>query len=134
MLVDADGDARLDVALLTGSPGGAARKLLVLWNEGEGRFSSSRMALLNPSTDSPQAFTFVPPIPGRGASFAYVTDGSIVLVEGMVRRQFGAPRVVASVAHGSGITFADVNGDGAGDLVVAASGNLLVMKAGLHKP
>ena len=134
LLADADGDARLDVALLMGSGGGPARKVIVLWNEGEGRFSSSRMAVLNPSTDSPQAFTFLPPIPGRPASFAYVTDDSIVLVEGRVGRQFAAPRVLASIAHGSGITFADVNGDGAGDLVVAASSNLLLMKAGLRKP
>jgi hypothetical protein len=134
MLADADGDSRLDVALLTGSPGGPARKLLVLWNEGEGRFSTSRMTLLNPSTDSPQGFTFLAPIPRRAASFAYVTDDAIVLVEGAARRQFAPPRVLASIAHGSGIAFADVNGDGAGDLVAAASGNLLLMKAGLRKP
>jgi hypothetical protein len=134
MLADADGDGRLDAALLTGSPGGAARKLLVLWNEGEGILSSSRVTQVSPSTDSPQAFAFVPAIAGRAATFAYVTDGAVALVDGSARREFAAPRVLGSIEHGTGITFADVNGDGARDLVLAASGNLLLMKAGLRKP
>src|SRR6185503_8077563 len=72
MLADVDGDNRLDVALLTSSPDDATRKLLVLWNEGEERFSSSRMAVLNPSTDSPQAFAFLTPAAPRAAALAYV--------------------------------------------------------------
>jgi hypothetical protein len=134
MLADADGDARLDIVLLTGSPGSATRKLLVMWNEGEGRFSGANAALLNPSSDSPQAFTFLSPIPERPPAFAYVTDSSVVLVTGGVRRQFATPRVLARIANGSGITAADVNGDGAADLVVAVAGNLLLMKAGLRTP
>jgi hypothetical protein len=134
MLADADGDGRLDIALLTGSPTTATRKLLVLWNEGEGRFSSGRLALLNPVADSPQAFAFLSTIPQRAAAFAYVTDDSVVIIESTERRQFAVPRVLASIAHGSGITFADVNGDKADDLVVAASGNLFLLKAGLRTP
>jgi hypothetical protein len=134
MLADADTDGRLDIALLTGTPGSATRKLLVLWNDGEGRFSSSNAALLNSSSDSPQAFTFLAPNPPRASGFAYVTDGAIMLVPGAVRRQFAAPRVLAPIAYGSGITAGDVNGDGVADLAVAASGNLLVLKAGLRIP
>jgi hypothetical protein len=133
-LGDADGDDRIDIVLLTGGPGRPARKLLVLWNDGEGRFSSSSSAVINPTSDSPEAFTFLPSGLRRTVSFAYVTQSAIAIVEAAPARQFAAPRVLAPVVRGSGITAADVNGDGAADLVVAASGNLLLMKAELRTP
>ena len=100
ILADADNDGRIDVALLTGSTRGAARKLLVLWNEGEGRFSNASLARLNPDADSPEAFTFLPPIPGRTSAFAYVTATSMAMVKGEGRRQFGAPHVLANITQG----------------------------------
>jgi hypothetical protein len=55
-------------------------------------------------------------------------------LDGVARGHGAQAHLLATVAQGTGITFADVNADGAHDLVVAASGNLLLMKAGLRKP
>jgi hypothetical protein len=63
-----------------------------------------------------------------------VTDGELSIVELTSRRQFSTPRVLAAVERGTGIVSADVNGDRADDLAIAASGNLLLMKAELKAP
>jgi hypothetical protein len=127
-LVDADGDGLRDIVLLTGVLEGGERKLLVLWNRGQGQFSTAGAAQLNPSTDSPEAFTFLRPIPERATSIVYVTESSLLLTEATGRRQF-ASRALASVARGSGVVAADINGDFVDDLIVAASGNLFSMTA-----
>jgi hypothetical protein len=132
-LPDADGDGEKDIVLLTGPVGIGERKLLILWNQGQGRFSTSASVQLDMSTESPQGFTFLSPIPGRAASIAYVTESSLVLMELTNRREF-TPHALASIVRGSGVVAADINGDRAVDLVVAASGNLFSMKAALRIP
>jgi len=133
--VDADGDGHIDIALLTGAPGLDHRKLLVLWNGGKGEFSSSDASVVGDPADSPQGFTTLGAIPGRPFGFAYVTGAAAVLVSATTTpRTFGTPRVLASVLRGSGIVAADVNGDDAPDLVLATSGDLLVLKAQLAIP
>lgn len=133
--VDADADGVVDIALLTGAPGLPGRKLLVLWNDGKGGFSSSNVSVVNDRADSPQGFAVLGAIPIRPFAFAYVTDAAAVLVSATsTPRVFGSPRVLTSVQHGSGIVAADVNGDDAIDLVLATSGDLMVLKAQLLIP
>jgi hypothetical protein len=132
-LPDADGDGSNDIVLLTGPVGSGQRKLLILWNQGQGRFSASTALQLHPSTDSPEAFAYLPPIPARPTSIAYVTESSLVMVESTAPRRFTS-RVLAPIVRGTGIVAADIDGDKADDLVVAASGNLFLMKARLRTP
>jgi hypothetical protein len=130
-LFDVDGDRSRDIVLLTGALGSGERKLLVFWNQGQGRFSTSVAIQLNPNTDSPQAFTYLPPLPERAASLLYVTESSLLFTEMTGMRQFTS-RALAPVVRGSGLVAADINGDKADDLVVAASGNLFTMTAQLR--
>jgi len=130
-LADADGDGSRDIVLLTGPLVSSERKLLILWNLGKGRFSTSAAMQLNPSADSPQAFAYLKPIPGRAISLAYVTESSLLLAQSTVPRQFTS-RVLAPVVRGSGLVAADINGDQTDDLIVAASGNLFSMTAQLR--
>jgi hypothetical protein len=132
-LVDADGDGSRDIVLLTGALGGGGRKLLVFWNQGQGRFSTSAVLHLNAENESPQAFSYLRPIPGRAASLVYVTESALVLAESTGQRQFRS-RALAEVVRGSGVVAADINGDQADDLIVAASGNLFAMTAQLRAP
>jgi hypothetical protein len=135
--VDADGDGAVDLALLTGGPGGPERSLIVLWNDGAGGFSSSDATTVNPAGDSPQQFAVLPAVLGRPFGFAYVTDRAAVLVSaaaGSNPRLFGPPHTLANLEHGSGIVAADVNGDGVMDLALAASGNLSILQARLATP
>jgi hypothetical protein len=132
-LPDADGDGSNDIVLLTGPVGSGQRKLLILWNQGQGRFSASSTLQLHPSTDSPEAFAYLPSIPARSTSIAYVTESSLVMVESTAPRRFTS-RVLAPIVRGTGIVAADIDGDKAADLVVAASGNLFLMKARLRTP
>jgi hypothetical protein len=132
--VDADQDGSVDVAILTGAPGAKDRRLLVLWNDGNGHFSSSDVTLVS-GADSPQGFTSLSAIPSRPFTFAYVTDSTAVLVSATATaRQFGPAHEIVSLVGGSGIVAADVNGDDAVDLVLATSGDLVVLKAALKIP
>ena len=134
-LVDADGDGAVDIAFLTGGPGLPNRKLMVLWNDGKGGFSSTIRAVLNNAGDSPEQFTVLPGTPMRGLGFAYVTATGAVLVSAAgTPRQFGTPLGLGALRNGSGIVAADVNGDGVLDLVLAASGDLSVLQAELFSP
>jgi hypothetical protein len=135
--VDADGDGAVDLALLTEGPGSPDRKLLVLWNDGSGGFSSANVAPVSAPGDSPEQFTVVPSTLNRPFGFAYVTDGATVWVPWagpLTPRAFGSPSTLASLRHGSGIVAADVNGDGVLDLAVAASGDLDILMGGLASP
>jgi FG-GAP-like repeat len=133
--VDADGDGSIDIALLTGSAGLDHRKLLVLWNDGKGGFSSSNVALVNDPNDSPQGFTALGAIPARPFGLVYVTGGAAMVVNATATpRVFALPRKLTSLQGGSGIVAADVNGDDAVDLVIATSGDLTVLKAQLRIP
>jgi FG-GAP-like repeat/FG-GAP repeat len=130
--VDVDGDGSIDVALLVGVSGEADRQLLVLWNDGQGHLSSQNVTVVGTGGQSPQGFTALPATAGRPFSFVYVTDQALALVTAVKARELGAPRTLASLPHGSGVTAADVDGDGVLDLVIAAGGDLTVMKAQLQ--
>jgi hypothetical protein len=133
--VDADGDGHVDIAVLTGAPGAANRKLMVLWNDGAGAFASADAAIVNGPEDSPEQFTVLPATLDRPLGLAYVTDQAAVLVTATATpRAFGPSRRLAELQHGSGIVAADVDGDGVQDLAIAASGNLSVLKATLAAP
>lgn len=133
MAVDPDADHRMDLALLTGSPGAPGRKLLVLWNDGVGGFATADTSLVSVPGDSPEQFTVLASTALAPLALAYVTDGAAVIrtsTPGV--RSFGPAREVASLRQGTGIVAADFNGDGIQDLAVAASGNLRVLQAGLR--
>lgn len=133
--VDADRDGAADVALLTGAPGAPDRKLLVLWNDGQGGFSASSATRLGRSTDSPQQFAVLPAAAQRPLAIAYVTGGEAAIVSATsVPRQFSLPRGVAALQGGTGIVAGDIDGDGVVDLAVAASGDLRILKAELEAP
>jgi FG-GAP repeat len=132
--LDADGDGATDIALLTGGPGLPNRKLMVLWNDGKGGFSSASRTVINNAGDSPEQFTVLPGTPMRGLGFAYVTADAVLVSAADMPRQFGSPLGLGALRNGSGIVAADVNGDGVLDLVLAASGDLSVMQAELVSP
>jgi hypothetical protein len=135
--VDADGDGAVDLALLTGGPGSPGRRLLVLWNDGAGGFSSADVATVSVAGDSPEQFAVLPATPDRPVSLAYVTRGAAKLVSAATAsgaRLFGPPRALADLQDGSGIVAVDVNGDGVLDLALAAAGNLSILQGGLATP
>jgi len=133
LTTDVDGDGATDVALLTGAPGAAGRKLVVLWNDGKGGFSSSSATVAS-AADSPEAFAVLDRVADRPFGLVYVTDQAAMQVSVVGPHKFGTPNKLASMEHGTGITTADVNGDGIVDLVLAASGHLTVLKAQLRDP
>ncbi|MET0595560.1 MAG: VCBS repeat-containing protein, partial [Polyangiaceae bacterium] len=130
-LTDVDGDGARDILLLTGAIGGGDRTLKVLWNQGQGQFSTSVASVLSASTEHPKAFTFLRPIPGRATSIAYITETALHLAQSNGQRRFTA-RTLTSVVRGTGLVAADINGDQSDDLIVAASGNLFTMTAQLR--
>jgi hypothetical protein len=130
--VDADADGWIDIALLTGASGPTDRRIIVLWNDGHGGFTSSDVAAVDEGGPPVQAFTVLGATPVRPFSFAYVSEGAVMLASALPgSRRFGAAQMLTTSPNASGIVAADVNGDGATDLVLAASGNLSVLKAGL---
>ena len=134
--VDADGDGKVDLALLTGQASAKDRKLYLLWNDGAGRFSSSSLTLVSDPGDSPQAFSVLPAVGEQLPQFVYVTNDQLQLVRvlGQGREVTPPVTVFGALNGGTGITVADVNGDRVRDLVVAESGKLRVFKAGLKVP
>jgi hypothetical protein len=132
LAVDADGDGWIDLVMLAGAPGDPRRALMVLWNE-HGHFTATRVTVIA-GVASAQGFAPLALPPDGRFALATVTDTALLLTSSTGPRQFGAPRTLAAVSHGSGVVAADVNGDGALDLVVASSGDLQVMRARLAPP
>jgi FG-GAP-like repeat len=131
--VQADGDGRLDLACLTGRADGTDRRLSIFWNDGAGAFSLDRRSIISDRAASPQAFALLPANAARGTSVAYATPLGLeqVGIDGATRA-LGEPVPLFPLAGCTGMTAADLNGDGAVDLVAAARGNLHVLEAGLE--
>lgn len=127
--LDADGDGRADLALLTGGAGGPDRQLHILWNDGQGFVTRSET--LASGSDLPQDFTVRAPGGGRLPELAYVTSDSVRLVSGSATRVLAPARTISPLVRGTGIVAADVTGDGLLDLVVADSGHLGLLRAGV---
>ncbi|HET7542798.1 MAG TPA: VCBS repeat-containing protein [Polyangiaceae bacterium] len=121
-----------DLALLTGRSNADDRHLYVLFNDGQGGFSSQDTVRVS-GEDSPQAFTVLPVQQGN-AGLAYITKAALNVVHRASAREFSAPDTVpggVTVNNGTGIVAADVNGDHLSDLVFSEAGTLRVLKAGL---
>jgi hypothetical protein len=132
LAVDVDADGFTDLALLMGAASDASRRLLVLWNDGHGRFSEDNLGVVV-ALDSPKEFALLPATPLAPLGFVYVNGRSVELVRlSDVPRQFLPPRTLLDLPAGTGVTAADVNGDGITDLVLAASGDLSVLPGELR--
>jgi hypothetical protein len=125
--LDADSDGVPDLLLLTGASDASTGTLSVFWNEG-GHFAVERRTLL--TNDAPQAFAVLKATTARHLSFAYVNPSGLSLVTASEQaHEFDPPELQVARPGCTGIVAADVNGDGAADLVYAADGNLEVRKA-----
>jgi hypothetical protein len=125
--LDADADGKPDLFLLAGPTDGSSGTLSVLWNDG-GRFALERRTVL--TNDAPQAFAMLKATTARHLSVAYVNSSGLNLVAASEQtREFEPPELEVSRPDCTGVVAADVNGDGATDLVYAAGGNLDVRKA-----
>lgn len=133
LAADIDQDRSTDIAILTGRADGTERQLSVFWNDGAGGFSTDARSIVSGPVESAQTFTVLPATPARGVSFAYATAGGVELVAvAQSTRELAAPQTVSSIAGCTGMTAADLNGDGATDLALASQGNLDVLKASLE--
>jgi len=130
--VHADGDGRLDVAWLTGRADYGDRSLSVLWNDGAGNLSGDRRSVIGDRAVSPQAFALLSSSNVRGTTVVYATQTGLERVAITPTRALGTPEFVADLVGCTGLTAADVDGDGATDLVAAGRGNLHVLRAGLE--
>jgi hypothetical protein len=130
---DLDGDHAPDVLLLTGSAPGP-RKLLVLWNDGGGGFSQSESASIATREDSPQAFVLFRPTKSAPVEIAYASGERVhVLSVNSRTRAFADAELDLTLEVGTGITAADIDGDGVADLVVADAGGVRVLRAELER-
>lgn len=131
--VDLDADGNQDVLLLLGAE--EARKLLVLWGDGSGELSSERMSTLTPADAQVQAFATFRTQADAPLELAYTTEGEARLLRaGKDPRGFDDAGQLVALEQGSGITGADIDGDGVTDLVVVDSGALRVLHAELEAP
>lgn len=130
--LDGDSDGRADVVWLTGRADGSDRRLSIFWNDGAGGLSAEARSIISDHAASPQAFAVLKANAGRGAGVAYATPFGVELVSfAAATRELGAAEPLAALAGATGLTAADVNGDGTVDLVAASGGNLQVLAAGL---
>jgi len=130
--VHADDDGRLDVVWLTGRADGIDRSLAIVWNDGAGQLSADLRSVIAERAVSPQAFALLENRGQRGTSMVYATRFGLERVAITPTRDLGEPETLAPLESCTGLTAADVDGDGAVDLVAAAGGNLHVLKAGLE--
>jgi len=126
--LDADADRALDLVLLAGSSDDSSGSLSVFWNDGRGGFDAQHRSLL--ASDAPRAFATLKATTARPLSIAYVNaDGLYLVAATQQAREFEPARLEVARANCTGVIASDLNGDGATDLVYAASGNLEVRKA-----
>jgi hypothetical protein len=124
---DANADGAPDLVILTGNAGDSERKLLVLWNNGEGGFAADNNSQINADADAPEAFASLPATTVRGPSLVYVTRSAAVLRSWLsAAGDFDAPQKLSSLQLGRGVASGDVNGDGAVD-VACADGNKITL-------
>lgn len=125
--LDADSDGTPDILLLTGAGDASSGTLSVFWNEG-GNFAVERRTVL--TNDAPQAFAVLKATTARHLTVGYVNASGLSLVTAKEQaHEFEPPELEVARAGCTGIVAADVNGDGATDLIYAADGNLNVRKA-----
>lgn len=129
---DLDGDHAADIVLLTGSAQGP-RKLLVFWNDGSGAFSQAKSASIATRDAVPQAFVIFQPTKSAPIEIAYVTSDRVHVLSVSPRtRAFSGAELELTLEAGTGITAADVDGDGVTDLAVADAGGVRVLRAELE--
>jgi FG-GAP-like repeat len=136
---DADADGALDILLLTGKRGANDRKLRVLWNDGDGGFAENEFTKVNDPSHSPEAFATLAQTTARPLSIVYVartaTDQTAFASSSLGdKRSFEVRRPLTTLKQGRGLTAADINGDGAEDLVFADGSKLTVLLAELKTP
>ncbi len=132
---DLDGDGALDIVLLSGERAAADRELSVLWNDGSGGFSLRALTRVNDQAHQPEAFAILPRTTERARSIVYVT-ASAAFISGVRdgQRAFAGASEITQLNRGSGVTAADINGDGAEDLAFADGNMLRVLLAELKTP
>jgi hypothetical protein len=131
--MDMNADGFVDLLLLTGRVDGTQRQLSIFWNDGLGGFDRERRTLVADAAVSAQAFTVLPATPVGGVSLVYATAVGVERVHiDASSRELGVPSLLAPVVDVTGLTATDLNGDGAIDLVLAARGNLHVLRATLE--
>ncbi len=129
-IADIDDDGALDIALL-GADGEDIHSMFCFWNDGKGGFAESARTRVTPNDQSPLAFTALPRTATRRSGFAYVTDDGAHFVGELGSRKFSLPQRLLKQGNTTGITSADVDGDGVLDLAVAASGELIILRSRL---
>jgi hypothetical protein len=122
--IDADGDGRVDVAVLTSSA------LSVVWNDGAG--SLHDVTRVSDPARVPRAFTWLPRSSASPA-LAFVTSGTLEVASGS-GRDFAAPTLLRSLEAGTGIACGDFNGDGVSDLAFVDAGKVRLATARLVPP
>jgi hypothetical protein len=130
---DLDGDAALDIVLLTGSPG-QSRRLLVFWNDGRGQFSTDAMTEISGSDENAQAFALYRQAKGSPLRLAYVTSRELRLLQTASGiRDLGGKSVGVEIelAAATGLAAADLDGDRVTDLAIADQGAVKVLQAEL---
>jgi hypothetical protein len=131
---DADGDGQRDIVLLGARADGSQRQLSVFWNDGAGGFSADQSSSIADAAVAPQAVAVLPGTPAHGPSVAYATPFGIERVTIGPERALSTPEPLVSVEECTGLTAADLNGDGTVDLAAAVRGNLRVFESALEGP
>ena len=125
---DVDGDGKLDAVLLTG-PNAGPRSLVVAFNQGNFMFSSNQPLVVNAASETPEGFALVHVDLQGPPRIAYVTRTSVVLAKmDPSTRTVSGTTAIDMPASASGVAAGDIDGDGVEDLVIADSGNIIVLR------